>query len=107
MTESEKEVLKAQRNQQLAESKDVQRITAIIHLNELASKNSIIHDWLLDYHKEVLEFANNCGIKPSKINPNDILTTIHSRIEDNNADGNVSVSRNYVGSGGNGILSDL
>jgi len=95
MTESEKAKLDLLRNQKLAESKEVHRIIAVVHLNELASKNSIIHEWLLDFHKEVLEFANNCGIQPSKINPNDILNTLHNRAND--------INRN----GGNGIMADL
>lgn len=79
----------------LEHENEVQRIIAVIHLNELASKNSIIHEWLLDFHKEVLEFANNCGIQPSKINSNDILNTLHNRA-------------NGVGyDGGNGIMADL
>jgi hypothetical protein len=76
-------------------SKEIQRITAVIHLNELASKNQIIHDWLLDFHAEVLEFANNCGIKVSKINSNDIINTLHDR------------TNGPIHDGGNGIMADL
>jgi len=107
MTESEKELLKAQRNEHLAKNNDVQRITAIVHLNELAAKDSDIRECLIAFYYKMLDYAEDKNIQVSKINPNDILTTIHNRIEDDNASGDVSVSRNYVSSGGNGILSDL
>lgn len=107
MTESEKEILKAQRNEHLAKNKDVQRITAIVHLNELAAKDSNFRECLIDFYFKMLDYAANKDIQFSKINPNDILATIHNRIEVNNANSNVLNSRDNVSSGGNGILSDL
>ena len=74
---------------------DVQRITAIIHLNELAAKSPIIHEWVLEIYQEILVFAKNNNISQSKINPNDILNTIYNRVNGS------------IHDGGNGIMADL
>lgn len=59
---------------------EVQRMMAVIHLNELASKDENIQKWLISFYEDVLSYAQSNNITLSKINPNDVLTTVHNRI---------------------------
>lgn len=76
-------------------TKEVERIIAITHLHELSVKSPIIHEWLMQTYAEIKEFADRNNINYSKINHNDILNTVHARINYWNNDG------------GNGIMADL
>lgn len=80
-------------------------VTATTHLQELALKDPAFKDSLLAYHREAVIYAEKTNVKLSKLNPNDILNSIHSRTQfnaDNNTcfdciNGNSNVRNNDTG----------
>lgn len=89
--------------------KEVQRMMAVIHLNELASKDDNIQNWLIAFYTDVLSYAQSHNISLSKINPNDVLTTVHNRItsKDGIQSNNFTDGDGIDADNSNGTISDI
>lgn len=77
------------------EKNQVKRIIALIHLSELAAKDFIIEEWLLEFYDNVMTYVSDQNIKVSNIDEKDVLNVLHQRSHKiNNLDGGNDIMSN-------------